>query len=64
MPRYEHVSGAVFTLIAVAQFIRAVLGLPAQVSTFAIPVWWSFGAAAGLGGLAGWAFRSARARQQ
>jgi hypothetical protein len=62
MTRYEQVSGALFSVIAVAQLIRAVLRVPAQVGTFAIPVWFSFVAAGITGGLAIWAFRSARDR--
>ncbi len=64
MPRYRHVSGAIFALIAVAQFIRAVLGLPVQVGTYPVPIWCSFVAAAAFAALAGWAFRSSRARRQ
>jgi hypothetical protein len=60
MPRYEHVSGTAFSLVAVAQLLRAVLALPAQVGGVAIPVWLSFVAFAVTGGLAIWAFRSAR----
>lgn len=59
MLRYQHVSGTVFALIAVAQLLRALQGLPAQVGTFAIPVWWSFAAFAGMSCLAVWGFRSA-----
>lgn len=62
MPSYSHVSGAVFTLIAVAQLIRAVLSMPVQVSTYPVPVWCSFVAAAALAAIAGWAFRSAKPR--
>ena len=62
MARYEQVSGAFFGVIAVAQLVRAVLGLPAQVGTFMIPVWFSFVAFAITGGLAIWGFRSAKNR--
>ena len=64
MARYEQVSGALFSVIAIAQLVRAVLGLPAQVGTFAIPVWFSFVAAGITGGLAIWAFQSAKNRGQ
>jgi hypothetical protein len=64
MARYEQVSGALFSLIAIAQLLRAVLRLPAQVGTFAIPVWFSFVAFAITGGLAIWGFRSARNRNR
>lgn len=60
MIRYEHVSGLLFALIAVAQLICAMRGLPAQVGTFAIPVWWSLLAFAVTAGLAGWALRVAK----
>ena len=63
MPRYELVSGAVFVLVAVAQLSRAVLRLPAQVGTLAIPVWFSFLAFAIAAGLAMWGFRSAKGRR-
>jgi hypothetical protein len=61
MPRYEHVSGAVFATVAIAQLARAVLALPAQVGTVNIPVWASFIAFAVTGSLAIWAFRAAGA---
>ncbi len=60
MLRYEHVSGVLFTLIAIAQFFRALRGLPAQVGTVQIPVWWSWLACLVTAALAVWAFRSAQ----
>jgi hypothetical protein len=60
MARYEQVSGALFTVIAIAQLLRAVLRLPAQVGTFAIPVWFSFVAFLITGSLAIWAFQSVK----
>lgn len=60
MPRYEHVSGAIFAVIALAQLIRALLRVPVQVGTFAVPVWFSFIAFAVTAGLAIWAFRSVK----
>ena len=63
MVRYEHVSGAVFALIALAQLTRALRGLPAHVGTLTIPVWWSFLAFAVTTGLAVWAFRTAKGRR-
>ncbi|MBI4502452.1 MAG: hypothetical protein HY700_14990 [Gemmatimonadetes bacterium] len=60
MPRYEHVSGLLFSLIALAQLSRALLRLPAQVGAFTIPVWFSFLAFAVTAGLAIWAFRTAK----
>ncbi len=63
MARYERVSGTLFALIAVAQLARAVLGLPAQVDTLAIPVWFSFVAFVVTAWLAVWGFRSTRGEQ-
>jgi len=60
MIRYEHVSGVLFALIAVAQLTRALQGLPAQVGAFAIPVWWSFLAFGVTAALAIWAFRTTK----
>jgi hypothetical protein len=60
MRRYELISGGLFALIAVAQLTRTVLGLPAQVGSFVIPVWFSLVAGVITGGLAIWAFRSGR----
>jgi hypothetical protein len=62
MARYEQVSGAFFSLIAIAQLTRAVLRVPAQVGTLTIPVWFSFVAFGITGGLAMWAFRCAQNR--
>jgi hypothetical protein len=60
MRRYEKISGTVFTLIALAQLTRAILGLPAQVGTTSIPIWVSIVAFLVTGGLAIWGFRSSR----
>jgi len=60
MARYELVSGTLFALIALAQLSRAILGLPAQVGTMSIPVWFSLVAFAVTAMLAVWAFRSAK----
>ena len=62
MPRYEHVSGSLFALIAAAQLVRALLALPARVGNVTIPVWISFVAFAVTASLAIWAFRAARTR--
>ena len=58
MRRYQAVSGVLFAIIAIAQLIRALLGLPAQVGSFAIPIWFSFVASAITGTLAIWAFHN------
>jgi hypothetical protein len=60
MLRYEHVSGVLFTLIAITQCFRALRALPAQVGTVQIPVWWSWLACLVTAALAVWAFRSAK----
>ena len=58
MRRYQQVSGTLFALIALAQLLRSILGLPAQVGNFAIPVWFSIVAFLVTGSLAIWAFRA------
>ena len=60
MRRYGQVSGTLFALIALAQLTRAILGLPAQVGSIAIPVWFSVIAFLVTGSLALWAFRASR----
>ena len=58
MRRYQQVSGVLFAVIALAQLSRALLGLPAQVGSFSIPIWFSIVASLVTGGLAIWAFRA------
>jgi hypothetical protein len=58
--RYELVSGIIFTVMAIAQLTRTVLGWPVQVDLFTVPVWLSGVAFLITGGMAIWAFRSAR----
>ncbi len=60
MRRYEQISGALFTLMAIAQLTRSVLDLPVQVATVSVPVWASVLAFLVTGSLAIWAFRSLR----
>jgi len=60
MGNYERVSGTLFGLIAVAQLTRSLMGLPAQVGTMTIPVWWSVAAFLVTGSMALWAFRASR----
>ena len=62
MARYERVSAAFFSLIALAQLARAVLRLPAQVDGVAIPVWASFIACAVTACFAVWGFRASSRR--
>jgi hypothetical protein len=59
MRRYELVSGVFFSIIALAQLTRTLLGWPVQVAGFNVPVWFSGVAFFLAGGLAVWAFRSA-----
>ncbi len=60
MRRYAQISGALFSLIAAAQFTRSILGWPAQVGTFSIPIWFSVVAFLVTATLAIWAFRASR----
>ena len=60
MRRYELVSGTIFTIMAFAQLLRTVMGWPVQVDLFTVPVWLSGVAFLVTGGMAIWAFRSAR----
>jgi TRAP-type C4-dicarboxylate transport system permease small subunit len=60
MARYETVSGAVFTFVALVQGTRAVLGLPARVGTLDIPIWFSYVIFVVTGALAVWGFRRSR----
>jgi hypothetical protein len=61
MRRYEQVSGAFFTVFALAQFTRSILGVPAQIGNLAIPIWFSIVAFLVTGSLAIWAFRACSA---
>ncbi len=63
MRNYERISGALFGLIALAQLTRALMGLPAQVGTMTIPVWWSVVAFLVTGGMALWGFSRFKARR-
>jgi hypothetical protein len=60
MRRYEMVSGIIFTVMAIVQLIRTVLGWPVQIDLFTVPVWFSAISFLVMGGMAAWAFRSAR----
>ena len=59
MRRYELVSGVFFSVLALAQLTRTLLGWPVQVAGFTVPVWFSGVAFLLVGGMALWAFRSA-----
>ena len=60
MRRYQQVSGAFFSLIAIAQLTRAVAGWPVQVATVTVPVWCSVVAFFATAALAIWAFQTAK----
>ena len=60
MRRYELISGIIFTIVAVVQLLRTVLGWPVQVDLFTVPVWLSGVAFLITGSMAIWAFRLAR----
>lgn len=60
MRRYAQVSGTLFSLVAVAQLVRAGMRLPVQVAGVAVPVWASACAFVVLSLLAIWAFNSAK----
>ena len=62
MRRYELVSGIVFSIIALGQLTRTLLGWPVQVDLFTVPVWASGVAFLITASLAVWAFRSAGPR--
>lgn len=58
--RYIVVSGVVFGLIALAQLLRAVNQVPAQVGSIEIPVWVSWIAVILAGSMCTWAFATRR----
>ena len=58
--RYVVVSGVIFSFIALAQLLRAVNQMQAQVGSFEIPVWVSWVAAILAGSMCTWAFASRR----
>jgi hypothetical protein len=60
MRRYELVSGIIFTIMAIVQLTRTVLGWPVQIDLFTVPVWFSGVAFLITGAMAIWAFRSAK----
>jgi len=59
MRRYELVSGIIFTIVALAQLTRTLLGWPVQIAGVTVPLWPSGLAFLITGSLAVWAFRSA-----
>jgi hypothetical protein len=61
--RYIVVSGAIFGFMALAQLLRAVNQVPAQVGSVEIPVWVSWVAVVVAGGMCTWAFASRKSGQ-
>jgi hypothetical protein len=59
MRRYEQVSGLVFSLVAIVQLARLLLGWPVQVASFSVPLWASAVVVVITAALATWAFRTA-----
>jgi len=60
MQRYAQVSGVFFSLLALVQLTRTIMGWPVEVAGVAIPVWASGVAFVIVTALAIWAFRTAR----
>jgi hypothetical protein len=60
MRRYEQVSGAFFSVLAIVQLTRVVAGWPIQVATVTVPAWVSVIAFIITGSFATWAFRASR----
>lgn len=61
MRRYERVSAAFFSVLALIHLGRVILGWPIQVATVTVPTWPSIVAFLVTGSLAMWGFRAARA---
>jgi len=60
MRRYEQVSGAFFSLIAIVQLARLLFRWPVQVASVSVPLWASAVAVLITAALAAWAFRTSR----
>jgi hypothetical protein len=58
MKGYAQASAAFFSLLAIVQLIRVVLGWPVQVAGVQIPIWASIIAFLIVSALAVWGFRS------
>ncbi len=58
MRRYELVSGIFFTILALLQLTRLLLGWSVQVASLTVPTWFSGVAFLIAGSLAVWAFRA------
>lgn len=59
MRRYAQVSGVFFSLMAIGQLARFLLGWPIQVASVNVPLWTSGVAVLITATLAAWAFRTA-----
>lgn len=55
---YIVVSGVIFGVVAGAHVVRALVSIPVQLGTVAVPVWVSWVGAVIAGALCVWAFRS------
>lgn len=61
---YCMVSGLIFTLVALAHFLRIVMGMSVLVDGYVVPMYVSWIAVVVTGALAVWAFRSRTASGQ
>jgi hypothetical protein len=57
---YRFVSAVVFGLVALLQAVRLFNQWPVQIGPIAVPIWFSWFAVAGAGGLCVWALQSRR----
>ena len=57
---YRLASGIVFGVVAILQGVRLFNQWPVQIGPFAIPIWFSWLAVVGAGGLCIWALTSRR----
>lgn len=64
MRRYMVISGAVFGAVALLHVLRLLLGWPAQVAGWVVPMWISWVALVGAGALCLWALRLAGKRRE
>jgi hypothetical protein len=63
MRRYEQVSGAFFSLLAIVQLARLLMRWPVQVASVNVPLWASAVAVVVTATLATWAFRTTSTTQ-
>lgn len=55
---FHRVAGLVFAIVAIAHAVRAIRALPLLIGTTSVPVWASWVAVAGAGGLCVWSLRA------